>query len=83
MKNFILKVKIVSFAKNDKAEEIFKFSRGQKNVNSKTSRLRVLRTWALHENSKIFQSMIEMDTDTHTLAMKRGKLFENFCLYYL
>lgn len=57
---------------------------GQNNVISKTSHLRVLKTWATYKNSEIFQSVIEMDTDTHTMVMKRGKLFVNFdvCTVY-
>lgn len=78
VKKFLPKVKIVGLDENYPADEIVKFLRGQNNVISNSSHLRVLKTWATNKNSEIFQAIIEMDADTYTMVMKQGKLFVNF-----
>lgn len=84
VKKFQPKIKIVGLMSNFEDEELVKYLKGQNDIISENSFIKVLKVWATKNNSNIFQSVVEVDAATYGLIMSRGKLFVNYdvCTVY-
>lgn len=84
VKRFLPKVKIVGLMENYSADDMLKYLKGQNDIFSDESQVKILKSWATNKDPNIFQALVELDAATYGLVMERGKLFINYdaCIVY-
>lgn len=78
VKKLLPKIRIVGLMESYASDDVIKFLKGQNDVISDDSHVRILKIWATKKDPSLFQALVELDAATFGLVMDRGKLFVNY-----